>query len=55
MAPVENLGVGENTCAEAARYRGDIPLPRLAVRWTLGDKSDYECGEAELRVQQREA
>ena len=55
VASGEDLGVGEDTCAEEARDRGNIPLPRFACRGTLGDKSDGEHGEAELRVQGHEA
>ena len=55
VASGEDLGVGEDTCAEAARDRGNIPLPRFACRGALGDKSDGEHGEAELRVQGHEA
>ena len=36
MASGEDLGAGEDTCAEEARDRGNIPLPRLACRGTLG-------------------
>ena len=55
MASGEDLGVVEDICAEAARDQGSIPLPRFACRGTLGDKSDYEYGEAELRVEKHEA
>ena len=41
---------GKDTCTEEARDRGNIPLPRFACRGTLGDKSDYEHGEAALCV-----
>ena len=55
VASGEDLGVGEDTCAEAARDRGNLPLPRFACSGALGDKSDGEHGEAELRVQGHEA
>ena len=45
----------KNNCADAARDRGNIPLPRLAGCVTLGNKSDYEYGEEKLRVQEHEA
>ena len=43
-----DLGVGEDTCAEEASDRGNIPLPRFACRGTMGTNSDYEHGVAEL-------
>ena len=55
VASGEDLGVGEDTCAEEARDRGNIPLPRFACCGALRDKSDGEHGEAELRVQGHEA
>ena len=55
MAPRKNLGVVKDTRADAAKDRGNIPLPRFACFRTLGDKSDYEYGEEELRVQKHEA
>ena len=52
MASGEDLGAVEDTCAEAAGDRCNIPLPRFDSLVTLGDMSDYECGEEELRVQE---
>ena len=50
MAPGKDLGVVEDTRAEAARDRVNITLPRFSCRETLGDKSDHEYGEAERKV-----
>ena len=48
MASGEDLVVVEDTCAEEASDRGNIPLPRFACRGTLGNKSDHAHGKAEL-------